>query len=119
MYTITKEFAFCASHQLTHLPKTHPCSRVHGHNYLIKVELKSKTLNEDYFIRDYRELEGVKIYIDDVLDHQHLNAVLPFIEPTAELIAKHLYETFKPMLPELSAVEVSETPKTNARYDES
>ena len=118
MYTITKEFAFSASHQLNHLPTTHPCSRVHGHNYVIKVELRSTKLNKNDFVRDYRELDGLKIYLDDVLDHRHLNEIM-LLPPTAENIAKYLFDMFITPIPELYAVEVSETPKTNCRYERS
>jgi len=117
MYTITKEFEFAASHQLTTLPIEHPCSRTHGHNYVVRMELKSDNLDKNGFVLDYRKLDGVKQYLDDVLDHQHLNNVLFNIEPTAENIAKHLYDWFKATIPRLSAVEVSETPKTNCRYE--
>lgn len=115
MYKITKEFAFSASHQLNGLPETHPCSRMHGHNYIIRVELKSETLNDVGFVVDYRALDDIKKFIDDVLDHQHLNDVLPF-NPTAENMAKYFYEYFNHLHSEVSAVEVCETPKTNARY---
>ena len=94
MYTISKMFAFSASHQLHGLPLEHPCSRLHGHNYEIIVELRADTLNNVGFVKDYRELDGLKIYIDDVLDHRDLNNVLHF-NPTAENIARHLFEEFK------------------------
>ena len=118
MYIIRKEFAFSASHQLELLPETHPCSRLHGHNYVITFELRSKTLNVTRFVDDYRSLEPVKKYIDQVFDHKNLNDFLPF-NPTAELIAKRLYEIWKNDFPNLYAVECSETPKTSARYEES
>jgi 6-pyruvoyltetrahydropterin/6-carboxytetrahydropterin synthase len=118
MHIIRKEFAFSASHCLDHLPKEHPCFRVHGHNYVVVVELRSSTLNEDGFVEDYRELDLVKNYLDLTLDHQHLNNVLP-IKPTAECIAKFLFLLFIKKIPELYAIEVSETPKTNARYERS
>lgn len=118
MHIIRKEFAFSASHCLDHLPKEHPCFRVHGHNYVVVVELRSSTLNEDGFVEDYRKLDLVKNYLDLTLDHQHLNNVLP-IKPTAESIAKFLFLLFIKKIPELYAIEVSETPKTNARYERS
>jgi len=116
MFTIRKEFAFSASHVLANLPEDHPCSRVHGHNYIVTVELKDKKLNDAGFVCDYRALEPIKKYIDETLDHRHLNEVLPG-QPSAELIAKTIYWKFKPMFKQLCAVEVSETPKTKARYD--
>jgi 6-pyruvoyltetrahydropterin/6-carboxytetrahydropterin synthase len=116
MYKISKQFSFSASHILEGLPHEHPCSRLHGHNYVITVHLKAKEPNNVGFIRDYRELDNVKRYIDRELDHRHLNDVLPF-NPTAESIAKYLYDVFAKAIPELYAVEVSETPKTTAIYE--
>ena len=116
MFKITKKFECCLGHFLEGLPSTHPCSMVHGHNYVITVELSSNKLNSTGFVVDYRELEAIKKWIDGNMDHKMLNSVFLF-NPTAENIAKHLYDTFKDLYPELTAVEVSETPKTNARYE--
>jgi 6-pyruvoyltetrahydropterin/6-carboxytetrahydropterin synthase len=116
MYKIRKEFHFSASHQLNCRPETHPCSRVHGHNYVVTVELCAKKLNDTGFIVDYRELDDIKKFIDDVFDHQHLNDFLQY-NPTAENMAWDLFNIFHAMHPEVCAVEVSETPKTSARYE--
>ena len=116
MYIIRKEFSFSASHCLEHLQAEHPCSRIHGHNYVVTVELRGKTLSDAGFVRDYRALSPVKDFLDSALDHRHLNDFLPF-NPSAENIARHLYELFRGTIPELYAVEVSETPKTTARYE--
>lgn len=117
MYTIKKEFTFCASHNLECLAPEHPCSRVHGHNYVVIVELKSETLNEAGFVTDYRQLDDIKDWIDDVLDHRHLNEVFPSMNPTAENIAYYLFNVFKEAYPQLSSITVQETPKTSARYE--
>ena len=115
MYIIRKEFHFSASHQLAGLPPEHPCSRVHGHNYIVVVELTSLKLNDVGFVIDYRELEPMKRQIDDHFDHMHLNDCMKQ-NPTAENLAKLIFNWFQTSYPQLSAVEVSETPKTNARY---
>jgi 6-pyruvoyltetrahydropterin/6-carboxytetrahydropterin synthase len=116
MFKIRKEFAFSASHCLDHLPEEHPCARVHGHNYVVTIELWSSHLNQNGFVKDYRELQSIKDFIDNKLDHRHLNDVLPCM-PTAELIASHLFILFRNEYPQLMAIEVSETPKTSARYE--
>ena len=41
MYTITKRFAFSASHIIGGLPNGHPCARLHGHNYEVEVVLQA------------------------------------------------------------------------------
>lgn len=116
MYRITKEFHFSASHQLFGLPQDHQCARLHGHNYVAVVELASKVLNRHGFVRDYLELAPLKRYIDDTLDHRHLNDVLGDDCVTAEQLAKHLYDWCATRWPETAAVKVSETPKTWAEY---
>ena len=115
MYTIRKEFHCSCAHKLDGLPPEHPCSRLHGHNYIIVAELSLPNTNSIGFVIDYRELEDIKKFVDDVMDHRYLNEVFVF-NPTAENMAKHIYCKFKSIYPMLSAIEVSETPKTEARY---
>lgn len=116
MYRINKEFHFSASHILHGLAENHPCSRLHGHNYVVTMHFQSTRLNEVGFIIDYRDLDSIKQFIDNELDHRHLNDILPF-NPTAENMAKYFYDKFKQEYPQLYKVEVSETPKTNASYE--
>ncbi|VAW01777.1 6-carboxy-5,6,7,8-tetrahydropterin synthase [hydrothermal vent metagenome] len=116
MYRITKEFHFSASHQLKGLAEDHPCARLHGHNYIVVVELMAKALNAQGFVRDYHDLAELKRYIDDNLDHRHLNEVLGDDMVTAERLARHFYDWCKARFFETSAVRVSETPKTSAEY---
>jgi len=117
MFTITKRFEFSASHQLTHLPPDHQCARLHGHNYTVEVELRSDTLDSRGFVRDYGDLSWIKRWIDERLDHRHLNDVMGAPEnTTAENLARQIFEWWRPEYPGLSAVRVSETPKTCAEY---
>lgn len=125
--TISKTFEFSASHQLVGLEDTHPCSRLHGHNYVVEVSLTGTT-NHVGFVMDYRDLGFVKHYVDEYLDHQHLNNMVPG-NPTAENLAAHLLDLIMGQLrdewPEEAAriwrvtVGVSETPKTWARVSTS
>jgi 6-pyruvoyltetrahydropterin/6-carboxytetrahydropterin synthase len=115
MYRIRKEFHFSAAHHLLWLPAEHPCSSNHGHNYVVTVELVATSVNAIGFVKDYRELEPIKNWIDHVLDHKDLNEVMKE-NPTAENLARFIYDTFAKDFPQLIAVEVSETEKTMARY---
>lgn len=117
MFKISKEFSFSAAHSLFGLPEDHPCSRLHGHNYVVTIHLKSDKLNQQGFVRDYNELKIVKEYINTKLDHRNLNDIMAPLNSSAENIAKMLFDTFKSQLPEMYAVEVSETPKTSAIYE--
>lgn len=115
MFVIKKEFSFSASHYLEGLPAEHPCSRLHGHNYKVIVELSAEKLDATGFVCDYRELDEIKQFLDREIDHRHLNDVLPF-NPTAENIARHFFAYFKLKFSQVSAVTVKETEKTSATY---
>lgn len=128
MFRISKRFDFSASHQLSGLPDDHPCSRMHGHNYSIEVEIcrTEGNLDEVGFVFDYRKLDVVKKWIDETLDHRHLNDALRF-NPTSELLARWLYHEVNDLLgweqyvhdkraAHVSAVRVYETPKTCAEF---
>jgi 6-pyruvoyltetrahydropterin/6-carboxytetrahydropterin synthase len=118
MYTITKQFAFEASHQLDHLPYGHKCARLHGHSYRVEVTIKCAMLDDRGFCQvDYGELDGFKQFLDEVLDHRHLNEVLP-VRTTAENIARYLFAEARKHSPYVSEVRVSETAKTWASYSE-
>jgi 6-pyruvoyltetrahydropterin/6-carboxytetrahydropterin synthase len=117
-FRISKEFHFSASHRLDGLSDGHQCGRLHGHNYVVAIELSAAENGLDAvgFVRDYGELSAFKKWLDDELDHRHLNDVMADRNPTAEHLACWLYERWTPRFPELSAVRVSETPKTWAEY---
>ena len=116
MFTITKDFEFSASHTLTGLPDHHPCSRLHGHNFVVRLHLSNTTLNEVGFVQDYRDLDGFKRWLDDTFDHRHLNDICDF-NPTAENMCRFLYEKAHEMgLTATTAVSWSETRKTWATY---
>lgn len=117
MFTITKDFAFSASHVLDGLPEGHQCGRLHGHNYVVRVELSSSALDTTGFVLDFGDLAPVKRWLDDTLDHRHLNDALPDLSnPTAELMARHIGQEVIPALVDLPegctvAVGVRETDK--------
>jgi 6-pyruvoyltetrahydropterin/6-carboxytetrahydropterin synthase len=129
MFTISKTFPFSASHVLRGLPDDHPCGRMHGHNYVIAVEV-SGGVDEVGFVIDYGELAPVKRFIDDTLDHRHLNDVTwfpPGFNPTAEHLAYEVAHVLVRLVPRLAELRdagrvrwragVSETPKTWAWCD--
>ena len=52
-----------------HFLKEHPkCSRLHGHNYYVSVEVSGK-LDEKYFVIDFMELKKSLQAIVEPLDH--------------------------------------------------
>lgn len=128
MFTISKEFHFSASHQLHGLREGHQCGRIHGHNYILVVRLSSQNVGFDGFVLDYGDLAPVKNYIDDKLDHRHLNDVLGELggpeQPSSELMVQWFAIDVIPGLvggrvPLGTGVSVglSETPKTWAWFE--
>lgn len=116
IFRITKSFSFSASHQQQGLPPTHPCSRLHGHNYKLVVYLESETVDETGFVLDVYALQPLKQYIDDTLDHRHLNDVLSFA-PSCELLAKHLYWLARAITEKVVKVVLYETETIFAEYE--
>lgn len=115
--TISKDFAFSASHQLEGLPPEHQCSRLHGHNYIFRIIITGEVVAPG-FVVDYAELSPIKDWIDDTLDHRHLNDVFEF-NPTAEHMAGNTADRVAQLLADAGyenirdiQVSVSETPKT-------
>lgn len=116
MHTISKEFHFSAAHSLPHLPPEHPCYRLHGHNYTLEFFFAGEPDPETGFVLDYRELDCVKKWIDDELDHRNLDEIIPGYT-TIENITEFTYREWKGKFPSLVAVEGRETPKTLCRYE--
>lgn len=116
-YTISKQFEFAAAHHLPLLPVGHKCKRTHGHNYVVEVILSSDVLDKFGFVVDYGDLALFKKIVDETLDHRDLNTIFD-MQPTAENLARYLFDLCKAMYPQTVCVKVSETPKTWASYRE-
>jgi 6-pyruvoyltetrahydropterin/6-carboxytetrahydropterin synthase len=50
VYRIAKTFHFSASHVIEGLPESHPCGRLHGHNYEVTLVLESDRLDRVGFV---------------------------------------------------------------------
>lgn len=115
-YRIEKDFTFSASHVLEGLPDGHQCGRLHGHNYVVRLRLEGDRLQPVGFLYDYGAMKPFGQFLDNTLDHRHLNDTMTG-NPTAEGLAKHLAGIAKGLLADLPSgvrisVGVSETPKT-------
>ena len=109
MYYIKKRIYISASHSLK-LDYESPCSRLHGHNWVINVYCKSKELNKNGMVIDF---SVIKKATHGILDHQNINDILPEINSTAENLAKWICDN----IPYCYKVEVQETEGNIATYE--
>lgn len=132
-YTIEKEWTdFPAAHRQ---PKhSGHCSLIHGHNWGVKVVLKSDKLDENGFIHDFGDFKKFKTFLDSMLDHTLLlqsdDPFLPFLKDSSimavrvvdstscEGLAKFIYEVAEAQDwgQYLHSVTVTEDSKNSATY---
>ncbi|HKJ22979.1 MAG TPA: 6-carboxytetrahydropterin synthase QueD [Gammaproteobacteria bacterium] len=121
-YTLRVVSDFAAAHQLRGYPGD--CSRLHGHNWRLEVEVIATALDEVGMGLDFKTIKQAARRVTDGLDHQHLNELEPFREanPTAENIACHIYRALCQDLngprARVSAVTLWETDRACVRYTE-
>jgi 6-pyruvoyltetrahydropterin/6-carboxytetrahydropterin synthase len=107
------EFCFAAAHRLPRYQG--PCFRMHGHNYRFFVALEGDVDPATGMIADFGEIK--QVVADQVLarvDHRTLNDLLD--NPTAENIARWIWETLAPQLPGLVEVRLYEIPDSCVTY---
>lgn len=88
MYVVNKRLEISASHQLK-LPYGSKCENLHGHNWLIDIQIMSDELTDYGMVLDF---VVIKKLIHERLDHANLNEILD-INPTAENIATWIRDT--------------------------
>lgn len=121
MFSIQKVFTFEAAHKLPfHNGK---CARLHGHSYKCTIEIRSESLidsgSQSGMVMDFGDIKAVmNPLLDEYLDHHYLNETLGLESPTAELIAKWIFDRLKPLLPGLYSVMINETCTCAATYME-
>lgn len=108
---IGKRYEFSAAHHLPMTMDSHPCHRMHGHNYIVEIEVRGDVEPQSGWIIDFHHIDqNIKPLIEK-LDHQVLN---DFIEnPTAENIAMWIMGNYP--VKYVFSVTVWETPKCWAK----
>ena len=114
---VFKDFTFDSAHFLPFVPDDHKCRRMHGHTYSLRVVVEGPLDPKLGWVMDFAEINKVVKPIVEALDHRVLNDIEGMENPTAEVIAKWLWDKIKPEIPLLTRVEVSETPRSGVVYE--
>jgi len=132
VYKVTKRLTFCYGHRL--MDYEGKCRVPHGHNGVVEIELQAEALDRRGMVYDFGEIkDAVKAWLDRELDHRMLlraddplAAVLKDMgepcllmkeNPTAEAIARLIYEFTKGQGFPLTQVRLWETETSYATYD--
>lgn len=131
MYTVTKELYFCYGHRLmNHGGK---CRHLHGHSVKASITIESAELNSDGMVCDFAEIrEAAETYINNELDHNLLlhedDPLIPALKaggerfraltehPTAEVLAKEIFNAVKESGLPIKEVTLWETASSYATY---
>ena len=121
-YTLKILADFASAHTLRDYPGD--CSRMHGHNWKVEVEVTATALNEYEMGMDFKTIKTATRELAKTLDHRYLNDIPPFDvrNPTAENIAQYFYQRLSDTLnintARVSAVTLWETDRACVRYTE-
>jgi 6-pyruvoyltetrahydropterin/6-carboxytetrahydropterin synthase len=132
MYAVTKRLEFCYGHRL--LDYDGICRHPHGHNAVVEIEIRTDALDRRNMVVDFSDIRNVmKGWIDRELDHkmilrrddplvaslQALGEPVFVIDsnPTAERIARLIYDVSREHRLNVSRVTVWETPTSWATYE--
>ena len=113
---IFKEFTFEAAHFLPNVPDGHKCRRLHGHSYSVRIYVSGPIGDSSGWVMDFADIKQAFKPIYDQLDHYFLNEIPGLENPTAENIARWIWQQLKPAIPALSAIEMKETCTSGCVY---
>lgn len=131
MFRVTRELTFCYGHRL--LQHAGKCRHLHGHNGRVLITLEAATLDEQGMVVDFALLkQTVGAWLDTTFDHrlilQATDPLVPLLReqgeqfvtlddpPTAEVLAKCIFdETRRQGFPVVEVV-LWETPSCSAVY---
>jgi len=121
-YTLKIVTDFAAAHALRGY--NGDCSRLHGHNWKVEVEVRTSMLNQAGMGIDFKDVKNAAVLLVKELDHQNLNDLEAFekTNPTAENIAAYFFNGLSRTLNNdtlhVSAITIWETERACVRYTE-
>ncbi len=122
MYEIRVEHEFAAAHALSISGAREP---VHGHNWRVTAVIAGAALDDDGLLADFHTIEHALHETCAPFHNANLNERAPFdrVNPTAELVAKHIADTLADQLDDALApharvhsVAITEAPRCRAIY---
>lgn len=95
MFSVRVKDRFSSAHRLVGIGGK--CESLHGHNYLVEVEVEGESLDEQGVLLDFRELKDSLRAIISNLDHKFLNEIDFFKEhsSSSEHIAYYIFKELK------------------------
>ena len=119
MYSVTRRVEISSAHFIKGHGK---CGKVHGHNFIIEVTVRSKHLNTENMVMDYNALKKKLEKIVGPIDHGFLNEIFGEMYVTSEFLARYIFEHLADEIQEpevrLQKVRVYETENNWAEYYE-
>ena len=119
LFTVSTEKSFWASHQLVSADGVK--EPLHHHDWQVKVDVSSESLNSDGLVMDFGKLKEVVKEVAGELNDTVLNENEYFQKNgcSAENVAKYVYDKLEPKLPKgvkLGSVRVGEEPGCWAKF---
>jgi 6-pyruvoyltetrahydropterin/6-carboxytetrahydropterin synthase len=106
---LSADFTLASARRLPYVPSGHPCGRVHGHTFGIRLSVRGPVQPETGWVMDFSDLQSAWQPVHEALDHRMLNEVAGLENPTSEQLAVWIWQRLAPTLPGLAAIEISET----------
>lgn len=113
---LSRSFRFEAAHRLPNVPAGHKCSRLHGHSFRVELVCEGEVDPHLGWLVDFAEIKRAFDPLLMRLDHHYLNEIEGLDNPTAENIARWIWDRLKRSLPPLAQVNVAETCSTRCEY---
>jgi len=113
---LVKTFDFEAAHWLPCFPEGHKCRRMHGHSFRVDVVVRGEVPDDAGYLIDYGDMGAAIEPIRNRLDHYVLNDIDGLENPTAEQLARWVWDRIESALPMLHCVRVHETCTSSCEY---
>jgi len=118
VYELTIEREFCAAHAIVINGEQ---EQLHGHNWRVRVAVRSEGLDSDGLVCDFHDLERSIDATIGAWNNAYLNDTPPFdhVNPTAEHVAREIARGIAGSLPanvRIHRVSVTEAPGCEAAY---